>query len=134
MKPGPAFIFALLLTAIFAIPAVASDDATVKLHGKKLTASNTTHVVSAATTSVKLLGVSHFPNAPGKQGTGKKYLKIGPDVAMHGSNAQACDACLRLIAIIHLDSPEAYPPTVSRPGQHVLFRVLFSVIISPNAP
>lgn len=134
MKLRPAYIFVLLLAAITAVPAVASDAAIVKLQGKKLTAARTNHIVSAASTVVELRAVPDLPNAPGKQQSGKKYFKVAPDVAMQGSVAPACDAFLSLIAIIYHESSEAFPPTVHRPGQQVLFRVLFSVIISPNAP
>jgi hypothetical protein len=134
MKLRPAYIFVFLLAAIPAIPAVASDAAIVKLEGKKFTTAPTNHIVSTATTAVALRSVPDFPNTAGKQNNDKKYFKVAPDVAMHGSVAQACDAFLNLIAIIHLESSEAFPPTVDGPGQQVLFRVLFSVIISPNAP
>ena len=64
-----------------------------------------------------------------------KQFKIGPDVAaMHGSVTAAFDAYLSLIGIIHLHESEAFPPTVNRPTQQVLFRILFRQIISPNAP
>ena len=134
MKLKSVYLFLLLLAAAFAFPQVDSLASVAKLPGKKLSASHAAYVAPAVNAVVELRSTSGIPNGAGKQDSGRTYFKAAPAAAMHGSIAPVCAAFLNIIAILHLESPEAFPPTVNRSGQQVLFRVLFRVIISPNAP
>jgi len=132
MKLKLAYIFLFLLAAGSAYSSVDASKTVAKIAGKKYIA-RASDVVCGVKPTDELQAASAAPDSK-DQSTGKRYIKIAPEAAIHASIAPACNAFLNLIAIIHLDSLESFPPTIDRPGQQVLFRVLFRVIISPNAP
>ena len=74
----------------------------------------------------------------GRQGSGRgetgTQIRQAPDVVVQGSIVPACDVVLSLIAVLHLQRTEGVPQLVDPPNRQTLFKALFRVIISPNAP
>ena len=61
-------------------------------------------------------------------------IKQATDVAMHGSIVPACDVILSFIGILRTPKADTLPQILEPPTREVLFKVLFRIIIAPNAP
>ncbi len=78
--------------------------------------------------------LSSQPDGEPARGATGAQIQQAPDVAMQGSIVPVCDVTLLLIGVLHLQETESFLQIVEPPNRQVLFKILFQVIIAPNAP
>jgi hypothetical protein len=61
-------------------------------------------------------------------------IQQSTDVAIYSSIVPACDVILSLIGLLHPQKPETDPHILQTQTQQAFFKVLFQVIMAPNAP
>jgi hypothetical protein len=80
----------------------------------------------------KVAGQSHTQEPDGGQSGDE--IRNGSDVAIHASVTPGCNVILSLIEVLGTRKEKAFPQVTDPRAQHTLFKVLFRVIIAPNAP
>ena len=127
------YSLALLLTGLAMLPSPASADA-VSLRSKLRYEQSSSTYSRAAIACRTARITTQTEQSAGKHDNSGTQIKQASDVAMQGSIVPACDVVLSLIGVLRTHKADALPQILEPPTRQVLFKVLFRIIIAPNAP
>lgn len=136
MKVRLKYLLFLLISAFSVAPSTASIEI-IKVQNSDFSHSYTSSTTIHSNHSIgKSIESKQFQNQSNTFPIGKgssTQIRWIQDATMSASTIEVNDTVLSLIEIIHL-KVECFPLTFILPNQTVLFKILFQVIISPNAP
>ena len=137
MKVRLIYLLFLLISTFSVTPSTASPEI-IKVQNTDFNYSYTASAISHSNYSAgKSIESKQFQNQnntfPISKGSSTQIRWI-QDATMNAPTIEVNDTILSLIEIIHLKVNECHPLTFILPKQTVLFKILFRVIISPNAP
>ena len=127
------YSLSLLLAGLALLPSPASA-AAVSMKSK-LKYEQTSSAYSGAAMACRAARITtQSGQSGGKHDNSGTQIKQASDVAMHGSIVPACDVILSFIGVLRTHKADALPQILEPPTRQVLFKVLFRIIIAPNAP